>query len=178
MIALSYLQSKPQFSQDLKMPMAYDRDGYYPSRYGVMYDAKHHEYSVTLDNLAMYRAGMTITAGVASTDSLVIEDLAPGSGDGAKNGDTVSVSYIGKLTDGTVFDSTEKEGGAPFDVTIGVTRVIKGWTQGLVGMKKGGVRRLTIPPDLAYGPKGYPGVIPPNATLIFEITMLDIKPGS
>jgi len=180
MIALSFLQSKPQFSQDLKMPMAYDLDGYYPSRYSITYDEKHHTYSVTLENLAKYRAGVTITAAATTPDptKLQIEDITEGTGPAAKDGDTVSVTYVGKLTDGTVFDSTEKEGGAPFNVTIGVTRVIKGWTQGLVGMKKGGVRRLTIPPDLAYGAKGYPGVIPPSATLIFDITLLDLKPGS
>jgi hypothetical protein len=179
MIALSYLQQKPNYSLDLKMPKCYDRDGYYPSKYSITFDKRHHEYTVAMESLTMQKGVAAVaTASTASAPGqLGIEDLSEGSGSAAKTGDTVTVKYIGKLTDGTVFDSTEKEGGEPFVVTIGTTHVIKGWTQGLVGMKKGGVRRLTIPPELAYGEKGYPGVIPPNATLIFEITLLDLKAG-
>jgi FKBP-type peptidyl-prolyl cis-trans isomerase len=124
---------------------------------------------------------MQLSAAVLTTvlllqgGGLIIKDIKKGKGPAAKPGDTVSVSYVGKLTNGTVFDSTKKNGGKPYDVTIGVTRVIKGWTKGLVGMRKGGQRRLTIPPDMAYGAKGYPGVIPPNATLIFDVTIVDMK---
>ena len=108
-------------------------------------------------------------------NGLIIKDTKKGKGPAAKAGDTISVKYVGKFTDGKVFDSTAKEGGKPFDVTIGVSRVIKGWTQGLVGMKKGGKRTLTIPPELAYGPNGYPGAIPPNSTLIFDIECVGLK---
>jgi|SRR5579885_1185479 len=106
---------------------------------------------------------------------LVIKDLKKGHGVGAKDGDSISVKYVGKLKDGTVFDSTQKEGGKPFTITLGAHQVIPGWDKGLVGMKVGGKRRLTIPPDMAYGARGIPGVIPPNSTLIFDVDMVSIK---
>jgi FKBP-type peptidyl-prolyl cis-trans isomerase FkpA len=103
-----------------------------------------------------------------------IETTKPGSGDGAKDGDTLVVHYTGTLTDGKKFDSS-KDRSEPFEVTLGQRRVIAGWEQGLQGMKAGESRTLTIPPDLGYGARGAGGVIPPNATLVFEVELLEIK---
>lgn len=103
-----------------------------------------------------------------------IEDLKAGAGQEAQAGDTVSVHYTGWLEDGTQFDSS-RDRGTPYEFVLGQGNVIPGWDQGLVGMKAGGIRRLTIPPNLAYGANGYAGVIPPNATLIFEVELLEIK---
>jgi FKBP-type peptidyl-prolyl cis-trans isomerase len=88
------------------------------------------------------------------------------------------VSYVGKLTDGTEFDSSLRPGRQPFHFTLGQGRVIKGWDQGLVGMRVGERRRLVIPPGLAYGASGHPPVIPPNATLVFDIELMALNPGS
>ncbi len=105
---------------------------------------------------------------------LKYEDLKEGTGAEAKKGDTVDVEYTGWLTNGTEFDSSRKHG-EPLTLTLGKTSVIKGWHEGIVGMKVGGKRKLFIPPELAYGPDGRPPVIPGNATLIFEIELLKIK---
>jgi len=105
---------------------------------------------------------------------LQIEVLKEGTGTGTKTGDTVSVHYTGTLTDGKKFDSS-LDRGQPFSFKLGAGLVIKGWDQGLVGMKVGEKRKLTIPPDLAYGDAGAGGVIPPGATLIFEVEMLKIN---
>jgi FKBP-type peptidyl-prolyl cis-trans isomerase len=102
-----------------------------------------------------------------------IETLKQGNGDGAKNGDTLVVHYTGTLMDGKQFDSSR--GREPFEVKLGERRVIAGWEQGLQGMRKGETRKLTIPPDLGYGARGAGGVIPPNATLVFEVELLEIK---
>jgi FKBP-type peptidyl-prolyl cis-trans isomerase len=104
---------------------------------------------------------------------LVIEDLAVGDGAEAKSGTIVSVHYTGWLTDGTKFDSSV--GGQPFKFALGAGQVIPGWDQGVAGMKVGGKRKLTIPPDLGYGPAGAGGVIPPNATLVFEVELLEVQ---
>ena len=105
---------------------------------------------------------------------LGVVDVVKGAGREAKTGDVVSVHYTGTLTDGTVFDSSRKRG-SPFDFALGQGRVIKGWDQGVLGMKVGGKRKLTIPADLAYGAKGFPPVIPPNSTLMFEVELLSVK---
>jgi len=105
---------------------------------------------------------------------LKIEDIEEGKGRAAKDGDTVSVDYTGWLTNGEKFDSS-KDSGQPFSFTIGAGEVISGWDEGVAGMKVGGVRKLTVPPDMGYGPNGYPPVIPPNATLVFEIELLSIN---
>jgi FKBP-type peptidyl-prolyl cis-trans isomerase len=105
---------------------------------------------------------------------LKIEDEKEGSGPAAASGSTVTVHYTGWLTDGTEFDSSKKPGGQPFTVQLGQHQVIAGWDQGLVGMKKGGTRKLTIPPSMGYGANGI-GKIPPNSTLIFKVEMLEVK---
>ena len=102
------------------------------------------------------------------------EDLVEGKGPEAKTGDTVSVHYVGTLLDGTKFDSS-RDRGDPFEFSLGAGSVIKGWDQGVVGMKKGGKRKLTIPSALAYGKRGSPPKIPPDAPLVFEIELLEIK---
>jgi len=99
--------------------------------------------------------------------------LKPGKGPGAKAGDKVSVHYVGMLTDGTKFDSS-RDRNRPFDLTLGSGQVIKGWEQGLLGMKVGELRKLVIPPGLAYGDRGRPG-IPANSTLVFEIELLSLN---
>ena len=106
---------------------------------------------------------------------LEIKTTKEGTGAAVKAGDTVSVLYTGKLMDGTVFDASVKHGNQPFDFKVGAGMVIKGWDQGLLGAKVGEKRTLTIPGDLAYGPQGIPGTIPPNATLIFDVEVLAIK---
>jgi FKBP-type peptidyl-prolyl cis-trans isomerase len=103
-----------------------------------------------------------------------VEILTQGTGEGAKAGDLVTVNYVGTLEDGTKFDSSIDRG-QPFAFTLGQNSVIQGWEQGLLGMKVGEKRKLTIPPELGYGNQGAGGVIPPNATLIFEIDMISIS---
>jgi FKBP-type peptidyl-prolyl cis-trans isomerase len=111
---------------------------------------------------------------VVDTEGLKIEDLVIGTGEEAVNGKTVSVHYTGTLTDGTKFDSS-KDRNQPFEFTLGAGQVIQGWDLGVLGMKIGGKRKLTIPSSLGYGETGAGGVIPPNATLIFEVELLDLK---
>jgi FKBP-type peptidyl-prolyl cis-trans isomerase len=101
-------------------------------------------------------------------------DIKVGTGATAQSGHEVKVDYTGWLTDGKQFDSSVGTG-HPFQFMLGASQVIKGWDEGVVGMKVGGKRQLRIPPDLAYGAKGYPGAIPPNATLIFDVQLLDVK---
>lgn len=105
---------------------------------------------------------------------LQIDDLQVGTGAEAQSGQRVTVHYVGTLTDGSKFDSS-RDRDEPFSFPLGGGRVIKGWDQGVAGMKVGGKRKLTIPPELGYGPMGYPPVIPGNATLVFEVELLDVK---
>ena len=102
------------------------------------------------------------------------KELRPGKGLAAKTGDTVRVHYTGRLRNGTKFDSS-LDRNEPFEFTLGQGQVIKGWDEGVVGMKKGGKRRLTIPSEMAYGKVGSPPKIPPDATLEFDIELLEIK---
>ena len=105
---------------------------------------------------------------------LLMTTTKEGTGEGAKDGDTLSVHYTGYLEDGTKFDSSVDRG-TPFELTLGSGMVIQGWDIGLKGMKQGEVRKLVIPSRYAYGENGFPGVIPPNATLIFEVELVAIK---
>ena len=105
---------------------------------------------------------------------LVVEDLVVGTGAEAASGQKVRVHYTGWLTDGKKFDSSIDRG-QPFAFQLGRGQVIKGWDQGVAGMKVGGVRKLTIPPSLGYGASGAGGAIPPNATLVFEVELLGVK---
>jgi FKBP-type peptidyl-prolyl cis-trans isomerase len=104
---------------------------------------------------------------------LVIEEVVAGNGALATSGKRVTVHYTGWLTDGTKFDSS-KDRGDPFVFPLGGGQVIKGWDEGVQGMKVGGTRKLTIPPALGYGARGAGGVIPPNATLVFEVELLGV----
>jgi len=109
-----------------------------------------------------------------TASGLIIEEVIVGAGAEASAGKTVSVHYTGWLTDGTKFDSS-KDRGDPFGFPLGGGRVIKGWDEGVQGMKIGGTRKLTIPSALGYGARGAGGVIPPNATLVFEVELLAIE---
>lgn len=109
-----------------------------------------------------------------TNEKLGVKDVVVGKGAEAKAGDSVKVHYVGTLVDGTEFDSSKKAN-KPFDFDLGAGRVIKGWDQGVAGMKVGGKRKLTIPPSLGYGARGAPPVIPPNATLLFDVELLEVK---
>lgn len=110
----------------------------------------------------------TTASGLKYTDETV------GTGESPKTGQKVTVHYTGTLTDGKKFDSS-KDRDEPFTFTIGIGQVIKGWDEGVMTMKPGGKRKLIIPPELGYGSRGAGGVIPPNATLIFDVELISIK---
>ncbi len=109
-----------------------------------------------------------------TASGLIIEEITEGTGAEATAGLGVSVHYTGWLVDGTKFDSS-KDRNEPFEFALGARQVIAGWDQGVSGMKVGGVRKLTIPPALGYGARGAGGVIPPNATLVFEVELLGLN---
>ena len=113
-------------------------------------------------------------ASTTTASGLIIEELKFGTGAESAAGQHVSVHYTGWLTDGTKFDSS-KDRGDPFEFPLGAGHVIRGWDEGVQGMKVGGSRKLTIPADLGYGARGAGGVIPPNATLVFEVELLGIE---
>jgi peptidylprolyl isomerase len=111
---------------------------------------------------------VTTPSGLKYVDEVIGTGIAP------EKGKNVTVHYTGTLEDGTKFDSS-RDRNMPFTFMIGVGQVIKGWDEGVMSMKVGGKRKLTIPPDLAYGQRGAPPAIPPGATLIFEVELLDVK---
>lgn len=115
-----------------------------------------------------------IVSNASPSAGLKIEDIKVGTGKEVKSGDTVTINYVGTLENGQKFDSSYDRNQA-FETQIGVGQVIKGWDEGVIGMKVGGKRKLTIPSDLGYGSRGAGAVIPPNATLIFELELLDVK---
>ena len=119
----------------------------------------------TADN---FSEPVTVTT---ATDGLQTGDVTPGTGAAAADGESLTVQYTGWLSDGTVFDSSRSAGRQPFTFTLGQGSVIKGWDEGLVGMKVGGKRRLVIPPSLGYGAQAT-GCIPANATLVFDVELL------
>lgn len=118
-------------------------------------------------------AQITDTKGKSMSDQLQIDEIKVGEGKEAKAKDKVTVHYTGWLTDGKKFDSSVDRG-QPFSFTLGVGQVIRGWDQGVAGMKVGGKRKLTIPAHLGYGAHGAGGVIPPNATLVFEVELIAV----
>ena len=113
-------------------------------------------------------------AEITTASGLVYEDTVVGEGAEAKAGQQVRVHYTGWLTNGSKFDSS-KDRNDPFEFSLGMRQVIGGWDEGVQGMKIGGTRKLTIPPQLGYGARGAGGVIPPNATLVFEVELLGIR---
>ncbi|HYW38766.1 MAG TPA: FKBP-type peptidyl-prolyl cis-trans isomerase [Terriglobales bacterium] len=113
-------------------------------------------------------------APIKTASGLEYWDIKVGTGAVAQTGQRVKVDYTGWLTTGKKFDSSVGTG-RPFDFTLGAGQVIKGWDEGVAGMKVGGKRQLRIPLDLAYGAAGYPPVIPPNSTLIFDVQLIDVK---
>jgi FKBP-type peptidyl-prolyl cis-trans isomerase len=115
-----------------------------------------------------------VTSAPAADFPLKKEDLKVGTGAEATEGKTVEVQYTGTLTDGTKFDSS-RDRNEPFTFTLGAGQVIKGWDEGVKGMKEGGRRKLTVPPSLGYGAQGAGDKIPPNAVLIFDIELLKVK---
>lgn len=110
---------------------------------------------------------------ITTPSGLKYTDVTPGAGANPKSGQRVTVHYTGTLSDGKKFDSS-RDRGAPFTFTIGKGQVIKGWDEGVMSMQVGGRRELVIPGDLGYGPRGYPGLIPPNATLMFDVELISV----
>jgi FKBP-type peptidyl-prolyl cis-trans isomerase FkpA len=108
------------------------------------------------------------------SSGLQYQDLVLGDGAEAVAGQHVTVHYTGWLTDGSKFDSSI-DGGSPFSFSLGAGEVITGWDEGVAGMKVGGTRKLVVPPDLGYGRVGYPPVIPGNATLVFDVELLEVR---
>jgi FKBP-type peptidyl-prolyl cis-trans isomerase len=162
----------------LPVPAAYVLD----TKGNIKFAYSNPDYKVRVDADALLKAAKDALASdtaktgetVTTKTGLKYVDTVIGTGATAKAGDNVSVHYTGTLTDGTKFDSSVDRG-TPFDFPLGAGQVIPGWDEGVAGMRVGGKRKLTIPSDLAYGSRGAGGVIPPNATLIFDVELIAIK---
>ena len=135
------------------------------------YSSKQQSYPIgTLDETPPAPSANAVT----TASGLIYEDLQVGDGTTAQSGNTVSVNYTGWLADGTKFDSS-LDRGQPFEFTLGAGEVIAGWDEGVAGMLENGTRLLIIPPELGYGASGSGSTIPPNATLTFEVQLVDVK---
>ena len=130
--------------------------------------------NLTFSSLLIFTYGCAKENITKMGNGLIIEDIIIGEGEEAKDFNKVIVNYTGKLEDGSIFDSSLKPGRSPFTFTLGSGSVIKGWDLGVKGMKVGGKRKLTIPSELGYGSRGAGGVIPPDATLIFEVELIEV----
>lgn len=130
--------------------------------------------TVTENNILIASNTMSDANAVTTPSGLKYVELKEGTGATPQSGQTVEVHYVGTLEDGTKFDSS-RDRGQPFSFKIGIGQVIKGWDEGLSTMKVGGRRQLIIPPELGYGARGAGGVIPPNATLLFDVELLGVK---
>lgn len=130
--------------------------------------------SAPVDSTLIASTTNNINNNMDQNNQLIIKDVVIGTGAEAKNGNLVEVNYTGKFADGKVFDSSIPRG-QPIPFTLGAGDVIKGWDEGILGMKVGGKRTLVIPPALGYGANGYPPVIPANATLYFDVELVSVK---
>ncbi|MGC6482684.1 MAG: FKBP-type peptidyl-prolyl cis-trans isomerase [Synechococcus sp.] len=163
--AVARTSSTPQTA--LAAPLELDPDNPNPTLFAMAADSNQADASAL-------GGAMNVEKSELTASGLRITDLEVGSGAEATAGQSVVVHYRGTLEDGGQFDASYDRG-TPFSFPLGAGRVIKGWDEGVQGMKVGGKRKLVIPPDLGYGARGAGGVIPPNATLIFEVELLEVK---